>query len=59
MVAEDAVLAFVVFDAADGDAAVAGDGDGALEGGAPGEDGEVRSVPAEVADVRGEVAHCF
>lgn len=36
MVAEDAVLAFMVFNAADGDAAGAGDGDGTLEGGAAG-----------------------
>ena len=36
MVAENAVLAFMVFDAADGDAAGAGEGDGMLEGGAAG-----------------------
>lgn len=36
VVAENTILAFVVFDAADGNAAVAGDGDGTLEEGAAG-----------------------
>ena len=38
MVAENTVLAFMVFNAADGDAAVALDGDAPLEGGAAGAD---------------------
>ena len=59
MVAEYAVLAFMVFYATDGDAAVALDGDAPLEGCAAGEDGDVRSVAAVGADVRGQVAHCF
>ena len=50
MVAENTVLAFMVFYAVDGNAAGALDGDGMWEGGAAGEDGEVRGVPAEVAD---------
>ena len=57
MVAVNTVLAFMVFCGADGDAAVALDGDAPLEGGAAGADGEVLCVPAEAADVRGEMAH--